>query len=413
MSSPTIPASTHLAHVSYEIRGPLARKADELERAGAQIIRLNVGNPGAFGFRAPPALREAIIAHLAEADPYSHQQGIMPAREAVAAQQRALGVADAQAAHVFMGNGVSELILMALRALLNDGDEVLIPSPDYPLWTAATILAGGRPVHYPCRREQGFVPDPAEVEALITPRTRALVVISPNNPTGAVYPEAVMRGLAALAVRHQLVLLSDEIYDQITYDGARSIPMATLAPGTLCGTFNGLSKVYRACGFRVGWLSFSGTVAAARGYLNGMDLLAGLRLCANVPGQWAVPAALGAAQGIRELTSPGGRLYQSRRAVIDAVARSRFLDVVAPQGAIYAFLRVRPEVIPSFDDARFALELLERRQVFITPGHGFNVPYHDHFRITLLPQEAEMATVFERIDSLLTEHALKARRESA
>jgi alanine-synthesizing transaminase len=405
MSSPSVPASSHLAHVTYEIRGPLARRADELERAGARIVRLNVGNPGAFGFRAPPALQQAIIEHLPEADAYCHQQGIAAAREAVAAEERSHGVSDASAQQVFMGNGVSELILMALRALLNDGDEVLIPSPDYPLWTAATILAGGTAVHYPCARERGFVPDPAEVERLVSPRTRALVVISPNNPTGAVYPLEVARGLAALAERRKLVLFSDEIYDRITYDGARHHAMAPLAPGTLVGTFNGLSKVYRSCGFRVGWLSFSGAVAAAREYLTGLDLLAGLRLCANVPGQWAVPAALSAAQGIAELTAPGGRLHRTRQAVLDAVARSRFLEVTAPQGAIYAFVRIRRELLPDLDDARFALELLNRRHIFITPGHGFNVPYRDHFRITLLPEAAQMAEVFASMETLLAEHA--------
>ncbi len=397
--------SSQLAHVRYEIRGPLARRADELEAAGATIVKLNVGNPGNFGFRAPAALRAAMASHLERADAYCHQKGLPEARAAVVASQHARGVAEASPATVFMGNGVSELILMALRALLEDGDEVLIPSPDYPLWTAATVLAGGRAVHYPCRRERGFVPDPEEVERLVSPRTRALVVISPNNPTGAVYPREVLAALARISERRGLVMMSDEIYDQILYDGATTTPMATLARGTLCATFNGLSKIWRSCGFRVGWLSFSGQLAGAEDYLTALDLLAGLRLCANVPGQWAVPAALGAPQGILELTAPGGRLYETRRALLAGVAKSRFLDVVAPRGAIYAFLRVRPEAMTGFDDARFALDLLERRQVFITPGHGFNVPYHDHFRITLLPEAAVMADVLGRMESLLEEHA--------
>lgn len=409
----SIRPSSQLREVRYEIRGPLARRCEELERAGASIVRLNVGNPGAFGFRAPEALCRAMVEHLPQADPYSHQQGILPAREAVAAHERAKGIVDADAATVFLGNGVSELILMALRALLEAGDEVLVPSPDYPLWTAATALAGGTAVHYPCHREHGYVPDPAEVERLITPRTRALVVISPNNPTGAVYPRPVLEALAALATRHGLVLFSDEIYDRITYDGAVHTPIATLARGCLVGSFNGLSKVYRACGFRVGWLSFSGALAQARDYLLAMDLLAGLRLCSNVPGQWAVPAALTSGHGIEALTAPGGRLYRTRQAVLDGIARSRFLEVAAPQGAIYAFPRVRPGALPGFDDARFALDLLERKSVFITPGHGFNVPYHDAFRITLLPEAPVMADVLGRMESLLEEYARDPQRASA
>jgi len=413
MPSPSFHPSTNLAHVRYEIRGPLARRADELEQAGATIIKLNVGNPGMFGFRAPLEMRQAMTEHLAQSDAYCHQKGLLQAREAVVAQQRSRGVMDVTPAEVFMGNGVSELIMSSLRGLLNDGDEVLIPSPDYPLWTAATVLSGGKPVHYPCARENGFVPVVADVARLVTARTRALVVINPNNPTGAVYPRAVLEGLARLAEERGLVVFSDEIYDQITYDGAEFVPMAPLVKGTLCGTFGGLSKVYRACGFRVGWLAFSGALAGAKDYLIGLDLLAGLRLCSNVPGQWAVPVALAGVQSILELTKPGGRLYEARKAVLEAVARSRYLDVVAPQGAIYAFVRIRPERLPGFDDQRFALDLLERRHVFITPGNGFNVPYRDHFRITLLPEPAQVAEVFLRIESLLEEYARSANTVSS
>jgi alanine-synthesizing transaminase len=413
MTLPPLKPSSHLADVRYEIRGPLSRRADELEKAGAESFKLNVGNPGNFGFRAPEAMRRAIIENLAQADAYSHQKGIFPAREAVVAQQQARGVRDVTANDVFMGNGVSELIMIALRGLLNDGDEVLVPSPDYPLWTAATTLNGGKAVHYPCPRERGFVPDVEAIGRLVSARARAIVVINPNNPTGAVYPRAVLEGIARIAEDRGLVVLSDEIYDQILYDGAEFTPMATLVKRTLCGTFGGLSKVYRACGWRVGWLSFSGPREHAKDYLLALDLLAGLRLCSNVPGQWAVQSALGGHQSIWELTRPGGRLYETRRAVLEGVKKSRYLDVVAPQGAIYAFLRVRDDVIPGFDDKAFALDLLERRHVFVTPGHGFNVPYSDHFRITLLPDEKIMDTVFERMESLLDEHAKGGKRASA
>jgi alanine-synthesizing transaminase len=302
---------------------------------------------------------------------------------------------------VFVGNGVSELIMMALRALLSDGDEVLVPSPDYPLWTAATVLNGGKAVHYPCPAEAGFIPDLEALRARITPRTKALVIINPNNPTGAVYPRAVLEGMVKIAEEHQLVLLCDEIYDQILYDGAEHVPVATLVRKTLCGTFGGLSKVYRACGWRVGWLSFSGPKDHAKDYLLALDLLAGLRLCPNVPAQWAVQTALGGYQSIRDLTKPGGRLYETRKAILAGVAASRYLEVSAPTGAIYAFLRVKPDVLPGFDDQRFALELLERQHVLVTPGNGFNVPYRNAFRVTLLPDEKQVAEVFRRIEAQL------------
>ncbi|MGH8311157.1 MAG: aminotransferase class I/II-fold pyridoxal phosphate-dependent enzyme, partial [Steroidobacteraceae bacterium] len=271
--------SDSLRHVRYEIRGRLARRAHELERLGYEIISLNIGNPGLFGFRTPETMRLAMIENLSEAEGYCHQKGIFPAREAIVMQQQARGVQGVTAEEVFIGNGVSELIDLTLRALLNDGDEVLVPSPDYPLWTAAVTLNRGRPVHYPCRPENGFVPDPEELASLITRRTRALVVINPNNPTGAVYPRTVLEKLARLAEIRGLVVLSDEIYDQMLYDGTEFVPMATLVHDTLCGTLSGLSKVYRACGYRVGWVSFSGRLRGASDYLAALELLASLRLC--------------------------------------------------------------------------------------------------------------------------------------
>src|ERR1700676_5547306 len=310
----TVRPSESLRHVRYEIRGGLARRAHEMARMGYEIISLNIGNPGAFGFRTPETMRLAMIENLSDAEGYCNQKGIFPAREAVVMQQQGRGVTGVTAEEVFIGNGVSELIDLVLRALLNEGDEVLVPSPDYPLWTAAVTLNRGRAVHYPCRPENAFVPDPQEVAHLVTSRTRAIVIINPNNPTGAVYPRAVLEALAQLAERRGLIVFSDEIYDQMTYDGAEFVPMATLVHDTLCGTLSGLSKVYRACGYRVGWVSFSGQRESAQEYLQGLELLSSLRLCSNVPGQWAVQTALGGHQSIHELVSPGGRLYESRRA---------------------------------------------------------------------------------------------------
>lgn len=401
-----IEPSSRLNGVKYEIRGPLARRAGELEKAGYEIIKLNIGNPGLFGFRAPETMRLAMIENLREADAYCYQKGIFPAREAVVMQQQTRGVLDVTADDVFMGNGVSELILFSLSALLEAGDEVLIPSPDYPLWTAATVLHAGKAVHYPCRPENGFVPDPNEIRSLITKRTRAIVVINPNNPTGAVYPREVLEGIAKLAEDHHLIVFSDEIYDQIVYDEAEHIPLAPLVKNTLCATFGGLSKVYRACGFRVGWVSFSGEKEGARDYLQALELLTSLRLCSNVPGQWAVQTALGGRQSITDFTRPGGRLWQTRQTILDAVAASEFLQVHAPMGAMYAFIGVDMAKIPHFDDQKFAVELLERKHVLLAPGTSFNVPYRNRFRVTLLPDWETMKDVLGRIEDLLQEWSL-------
>jgi alanine-synthesizing transaminase len=300
--------------------------------------------------------------------------------------------------------------MLAMRALLNPGDEVLVPSPDYPLWTASVVIHGAKAIHYPCRPEQGFVPDPAEVESLVTDKTRALVVINPNNPSGAVYPREVLTALAEIAKRRHLVLCADEIYDEMLYDGAEFVPLATLAKQTLCLTFSGLSKVYRACGLRVGWLVFSGEREHARDYLHAIDLLASLRLCSNVPGQFAVQTALGGHQSIFDLTRPGGRLHGTRAVLLDAIGKSRWLSLAPPMGAMYGFVRVHAERLPgglaAFDDQAFALDLLERKHVLVAPGSSFNVPYSDHFRVTFLPDADQMADVCGRIESLLDEYAL-------
>jgi alanine-synthesizing transaminase len=400
-----IQTSTVLKDVRYEIRGQLANHALELEKRGYEIISLNIGNPGLFGFRTPETMRLAMIENLAQAEPYCHQKGIFPAREAVVMQQQNRGVQGVTADEVFIGNGVSELIDLSLRALLNPGDEVLVPSPDYPLWSAAVALNGGTARHYACRPEDDFLPDMLDMERLINDKTRAIVVINPNNPSGAVYPRETLMEIVELAERHGLVVLADEIYDQMVYDGAEFIPMATLVKNTVCLTYSGLSKVYRACGYRVGWCVFSGDLELAQDYLHGMELLAALRLCSNVPSQWAVQTALGGFQSIVDLVSPGGRLYQSRQAIIDCVAASDYLSMQKPMGAMYAFIRLDPRFAGKFDDQAFALELLEKQHVLVAPGTSFNTPYSDHFRVTTLPDPETIGMVFDRINACLATHA--------
>ncbi len=408
-----ITPSAHLAEVRYEIRGALTRRARELEAAGLDIIKLNIGNPGRYGFEAPAHLREAIACHLHESEAYGHEQGLEVAREAIAAQQRARGARDVDVERIFIGNGVSELIDLSLRALLHPGDEVMLPSPDYPLWSAATILNGGKPRYYRCLAENGHLPDPDEVEALITPRTRALVLINPNNPTGAVYPRPLLEQLVAIAARHRLLLLCDEIYDEILYDGTSFQPLAEVAGELPCLSFGGLSKVHRACGYRVGWMSLSGDPERTATYRDALQLLAALRLCANVTAQWAVLPALQDAPTICALTAPGGRLHEARRIVLQSVAASRYLDLVAPDGALYAFPQVRADHFPTFDDNAFALRLLEEESVLVVPGTSFNVPRSHHFRLTLLPPPTQLREVFVRIERVLAGMALEQPQRSA
>ena len=402
---PPIKISTALADVKYEIRGHLSARASELEHQGYEIVSLNIGNPGLFGYRTPETMRLAMIENLSQAEPYSHQQGIFPAREAVVMQQQDRGLSGISVNEVFIGNGVSELIDLSLRALLNPGDEVLVPSPDYPLWSAAVTLNGGKAVHYPCSPENDFQPDIAAIESLITDRTRSIVIINPNNPSGAVYDRALLKQMVDLAGQHDLVLHADEIYDQMVYDDAEFVPLATLAGNGVCLTYSGLSKVYRACGYRVGWCVFSGDLDKSADYMHAMELLAALRLCSNVPGQWAVQTALGGFQSIRELVKPGGRLYQSRQAVIDCVGKSQYLSMVKPMGAMYAFVRLSDEIACKLDDQTFALELLEEKHVLVAPGTSFNTPYSNYFRITTLPDPDVLHDVFHRIDEVLGKYA--------
>jgi alanine-synthesizing transaminase len=342
-----------------------------------------------------------MIENLGQSEAYCHQKGIFPAREAVVMQQQSRGIMDVSAEDVFMGNGVSECIDLALRALLNSGDEILVPSPDYPLWSASVALNHGKPVYYNCLPKNGFQPDPDEIRNLITTRTRGIVLINPNNPTGAVYSRTLLEEIARIAEQEQIIVFSDEIYCDMLYGDAEHIPMATLVHENLCATFSGLSKIYRACGYRVGWMVFSGKKERARDYLHGVELLASLRLCANVPGQWAVQTALGGYQSIRELTAPGGRLYKSREAIIEGVKQSRFMSMCAPQGAMYAFPAIDSSRFDTFDDQRFAMELLEKKHLLIAPGSSFNVPYRNHFRLTTLPTARKMQTIFDHMEDVL------------
>ncbi len=403
----SVKTNAYLKEVRYEIRGELARRARALEASGRSIIKLNIGNPGLFGFEVPAHLRQAISEHLGDSGAYQNEQGIREAREAIVAQRQACGARHVDLERTFVGNGVSEMIDISLRALLNEGDEVLMPSPDYPLWSAVTVLNGGKPCYYRCLAQNQHLPDPAEVAALITPRTRAMVIINPNSPTGAVYPRALLEQLIAIAAEHKLLLMCDEIYDGILYDATPFYPLAKLAGELPCVSFGGLSKVYRACGYRMGWMTLSGDPEQTRAYRNTLQLLSSLRLCPNVVAQWAISAALNGTPTIQALTAPGGRLYEARRTVIENVARSSYLELVPPSGALYAFPQVRADRINDFDDRAFALRLLEEESVLVMPGSSFNVAHSRHFRLTLLPQPKDLAEVFVRMERVLERIARK------
>jgi len=393
--------SSKLAGVSYEIRGPVIEYADQLEQAGHSVLRLNTGNPALFGFDAPEEILQDIIRNLPHAHGYSDSRGILPARRAVVQYYESLGVADVGIDDVFLGNGVSELVTMAVQALLEDGDEVLIPAPDYPLWTAVTSLAGGRAVHYLCDEAAGWLPDLADMSAKITDRTRAVVIINPNNPTGAVYPRELLDGILDLARRHQLLVFADEIYDKILYDGAVHHCVATLAPDLFCLTFNGLSKAYRVAGFRSGWLLVSGLKQHAKNYIEGLATLAGTRLCPNVPGQYAIQAALGGRQSITDLVLPGGRLHEQRDRAWQRLNEIPGVSCVKPQGALYAFPRLDPAVHQIHDDEQLVLDLLLREKIQVVQGTGFNWPHPDHLRILTLPRADDLDAAIVRIGRFL------------
>jgi alanine-synthesizing transaminase len=395
--------SDKLAHVAYDVRGPVLEEAVRLEQEGHRVLRLNIGNPAPFGFEAPEEILRDIIATLPTAQGYSDSKGILPARRAVAQYHVGKGL-DVDVEDVWLGNGASELIHMAVQALLNSGDEVLVPAPDYPLWTAVVTLCGGRAVHYSCDEAAGWLPDLEDLAAKVTPRTKAVVVINPNNPTGAVYPPAVLDGIAELARRHQLVVFSDEIYDKILYDGAEHVSTAALAPDVLCVTFNGLSKAYRVAGFRAGWAVVSGPKQHAQSYLEGLTVLANLRLCANVPAQHGIQAALGGTQDVRQLLLPGGRLLEQRDTAYRLLNEIPGVTCTKPLGALYAFPRLDPEVYPIKDDERFVLDLLRAEHLLVVQGTGFNWPRPDHFRVVTLPHAEDLAEAIGRIARFLSRY---------
>jgi alanine-synthesizing transaminase len=393
--------SRKLENVLYDIRGPVLEEAKRLEEEGRRIVKLNIGNPAPFGFEAPDEILVDVIRNLPTAQGYSDSQGILSARTAIVQHYQERGIEGVDVDDVWLGNGVSELIQLSLQAMLDNGDEVLIPTPDYPLWTASTSLAGGRPVHYLCDESNGWQPDLEDVRRKITNRTKAIVVINPNNPTGAVYSEALLSELADIAREHGLVVMADEIYDKILYDDAVHVPFAKIAPDVLSLTFNGLSKAYRVAGFRSGWLMVSGPKRHASSYLEGITLLANMRLCANVPAQHAVQVALGGRQSIKELILPGGRLLEQRDAAVAALTAIPGVSCAVPKGALYVFPRLDPAVYPIKDDQRFVLELLRAQHVLVVQGTGFNWPHPDHLRIVTLPRADDLTDAIGRIGEFL------------
>lgn len=393
--------SEKLSNVCYDIRGPVLKRAKQLEAEGHRIFKLHIGNPAPFGFEAPPEILQDVIRNLPHAHGYSDSKGILPARRAVVQHYEEQGIAGLDVEDVYLGNGVSELIVMTLQALLNNGDQVLIPAPDYPLWTAAVSLSGGTPVHYLCDEDAGWQPDLADIEARITDRTKALVIINPNNPTGAVYSAEVLERLAEIARRHRLMVFADEIYDRILYGDARHVTFATLAPDLLCLTFSGLSKAYRVAGFRSGWVVLCGPKQHAESYIEGLEILANMRLCPNVPAQHAIQAALGGRQSIKDLILPTGRLGEQRERAAKLLNELPGVSCVKPKGALYVFPRLDPEVYPIKDDMQFALDLLEEQKILVVQGTGFNWPAHDHLRIVTLQHAEELDEAIGRLGEFL------------
>jgi alanine-synthesizing transaminase len=378
--------------------------ARRLEEEGRRILKLNIGNPAPFGFEAPDEIVANVVRNLPLSEGYSDSQGVLSARTAIVQHYQEQGFVDVSVEHVWLGNGVSELISFALQALLDDGDEVLIPAPDYPLWTAATSLCGGRAVHYMCDESADWLPDIDDLAAKISPRTKAIVVINPNNPTGAVYPRWVLESIAELARKHGLVVMTDEIYEKILYDGAEHVPFASVAPDLFTLTFNGLSKAYRLAGFRSAWLLVTGPRRAAGSYLEGLSILANMRLCPNVPGQHAIQTALGGRQSIHDLVLPGGRLREQRDAAMAALKQIPGVTCVQPRGALYVFPRLDPEVYPIEDDQQFVLDLLRDQHVLVVQGSGFNWPQPDHLRIVTLPRADDLTEAIGRIGAFLAEY---------
>ena len=393
--------SSKLHGVCYDIRGPVLNEALRLEEAGYNILKLNIGNPAQFGFEAPVDIIKDVIQQLPTSQGYGPSQGSYSARVAVQQYYQTINVPNVPPEHIFLGNGVSELIMMSMQGLLEQGDEVLVPAPDYPLWTAAVKLSGGEPVHYICDEQQDWQPDLADIEAKITPRTRALVVINPNNPTGAVYSKEMLLSLIAIAEKHNLLLFSDEIYDKILYDGHQHIALASLTD-RLVITFSGLSKNYRLAGFRMGWMILSGDVAIANDYMTGLNMLASMRLCSNVPMQNAIQTALGGFQSIYELTKPGGRLYDQMDFASERLNAIPGIECMRPKGAMYLFPKIDTKRFNITDDEQFVLDFLKAEQILLVHGRGFNWPDPDHFRIVFLPHKDTLETAFDALERFLS-----------
>ncbi len=402
-----IKKSRKLDHVCYDIRGEVAREAKRLEEEGHRILKLNIGNPAPFDFDVPEEIQTDVIRNLPNAQGYSDSKGLYSARKAVMQHYQSRGILDVDIEDIYLGNGASELIVMAMQALLNNGDEVLIPSPDYPLWTAAVTLSGGKPMHYLCEEENNWYPSIEDIRSKITERTKALVVINPNNPTGAVYPIHLLKQLVEVAQEHELVLLADEIYDKILYDEAVHTPLAALSERVLTLTFNGLSKAYRAAGYRSGWLMLSGPKHIAEDLIDGLEMLASMRLCCNVPAQFAIQTALGGYQSINDLIVPGGRLYDQREVAWRLLNQIKGVSVVKPEGALYMFVRLDPEMYPIADDQQFILDLLLEEKVLVVQGSGFMWPRPDHVRLVFLPNADDLREVMGRIAQFLARYRVR------
>ncbi|MBE7365676.1 pyridoxal phosphate-dependent aminotransferase [Corynebacterium aurimucosum] len=396
--------STKLQGVAYDIRGEVSTEAERMELDGHSILKLNTGNPAVFGFDAPDVIMRDMIAALPTSQGYSTSKGIIPARRAIVTRYELEDFPSFDVNDVYLGNGVSELISMVTQALLDDGDEVLIPAPDYPLWTAATSLAGGTPVHYLCDEEDDWNPSIEDIRAKVTEKTKAIVVINPNNPTGAVYSRETLQKIVEVAREYNLLILADEIYDRILYDGAKHISIASLAPDLLTITFNGLSKAYRVAGYRAGWMVLTGPKSHARGFIEGLDLLAGTRLCPNVPAQHAIQVALGGRQSIYELTGQGGRLLKQRNVAYEKLNEIPGVSVTKPMGALYCFPRLDPEVYEIHDDAKLMLDILRAEKILMVQGTGFNWPTPDHFRVVTLPWASQLENAIERLGNFLVSY---------
>ncbi|WP_308606016.1 pyridoxal phosphate-dependent aminotransferase [uncultured Corynebacterium sp.] len=396
--------STKLQGVAYDIRGEVSTEAERMELDGHSILKLNTGNPAVFGFDAPDVIMRDMIAALPTSQGYSTSKGIIPARRAIVTRYELEDFPSFDVNDVYLGNGVSELISMVTQALLDDGDEVLIPAPDYPLWTAATSLAGGTPVHYLCDEEDDWNPSIEDIRAKVTEKTKAIVVINPNNPTGAVYSRETLQKIVDVAREYNLLILADEIYDRILYDGAKHISIASLAPDLLTITFNGLSKAYRVAGYRAGWMVLTGPKSHARGFIEGLDLLAGMRLCPNVPAQHAIQVALGGRQSIYELTGQGGRLLKQRNIAYEKLNEIPGVSVVKPMGALYCFPRLDPEVYEIHDDSKLMLDILRAEKILMVQGTGFNWPTPDHFRVVTLPWASQLENAIERLGNFLVSY---------